>query len=160
METEGDGSWPYGLRPEADLTGAFKEELQDITVNAPCEPNPDGSVPLGDSDKVLLRWELVSLMKRAHKGSVRQIEFEEVRSRDVVVEFKYPRPGDLGGWHYRMYTGVPKHPDSTYLVWLGAGRKPDSEFDPDGWSELQTGQINASHDRFRGWLLSRYAARA
>lgn len=130
-----------------------------MTVDAPCEPNPDGSVPAGRSDKILLRQELVSLMKRAHSGAVRQIEFEEVRSGDVVVELKHPRPGNLQGWHYRIYTGVPKHPDDSYLVWLGAGRKPDVKFDPDGWSELQTGQIETSHCRFKVWLTSRFADR-
>ncbi len=102
---------------------------------------------------MLRRQEIVSLMKRAHTGSVRQQEFQEVRSGDVVVELKHPRPGNLGGWHYRVYTGVPKHPDHTYLVWLGAGRKPDSEFDPEGWGELQTGQIETSHCRFKCGLL-------
>ncbi|MCP2321368.1 hypothetical protein APR12_006759 [Nocardia amikacinitolerans] len=152
--------WPYGRRPKPDWAEEFTGELKSITINAPMDPNPDGSVPTGRSDRLLLQAELVKRMKLAHQGRVSPDEYEQVRWGDAVVELKFPRPGHEHGWHYRLYTGVPKPPDHDYLVWLGAGRKPDDQYDPEGaWRTSQTDQIDTSEQRFKVWINARFASR-
>ncbi|MGQ4617667.1 hypothetical protein [Nocardia sp. R7R-8] len=157
MSSESGGTWPYGRRPEADRSPEFAGELQDITIRAPMEPNPDGSMPSGSSDRKLLLQEIFKLMKAAHNGTVRQIDYEQVRWQDTVVELKHPRPGHDHGWHYRLYTGVPRPPYHDHLVWLGAGRKPDDQFKPGEWRVSQTAEIDASERRFKTWIIARYA---
>lgn len=150
--------WPYGRRTDHQLAHGFKPELDAITVEDE-EPSPDGSPPMSESEGILVRRELMALMRRAGEGSVRTIEYDTVRDGDVVVELKFPRPPEaptFRGWHYRLYAGVPeRYPHNGTLVWAVASRKPDEEFcTDDEWRPIQTAHINTAQKRFKVWLIS------
>ncbi|WP_433600610.1 hypothetical protein ACQPXH_01775 [Nocardia sp. CA-135953] len=154
MTSEIQGQWPYGERAPK-LHPAFKDELNRITVGDPEPTRPDGSPTPGHADRIMLRRELMTLMKAAHAGTVRDIEYEQVRDGDVVVELKFPRPGNRGGWHFRLYTGVPKAP--AVLVWVVASRKPDERWDH-GWNQIQNEHIRLAVNRFKEWITDQFAA--
>lgn len=152
MSTD-DSHWPYGVRSEQKFVREFKDEFNamieaDLTAGASRSSQPTGQI-----DRIMLRRELVALMKKASTGTILQLEYEEIREGDVLVELKFPRPGNLEGWHFRIYTGVPNGKYFNVLVWSGAGRKPESAIDEE-WAEIQTKHIEAAYERFKGWLFS------
>jgi hypothetical protein len=151
------GNRREGFVPLAEFT----EELNKITVNAEPVTEPDGSPPADMGDRILLRRELLELIYRAHgrrQPAVRDEECDVVRDGDVVAALKYPRPGHLYGWHYRLYTGLPDSPDDQLLVWLLASRKADRDFSST-WDSEQTEHINTAHGRFKSWIVTRITQR-
>ncbi|WP_194813754.1 hypothetical protein [Nocardia sp. XZ_19_385] len=156
---DGYALWPFGLRLQSDVNPGFTQELQEITVGADAAIQPDGSPAPGAVDRTLLRQELVALMKRAHRGTVREIEYEVVREGDRVVELKYPRPGNLQGWHYRLYVGAPDGRFADWLVWLVASRKPDSTLSKI-WDLIQNEHVTAAVARLKVWIVARMADRS
>jgi hypothetical protein len=123
-----------------------------ITLNAPDEPQPDGSDPLTPTERRGLLTDVMTLMAQLHRGTVRLVDYEVVRRFDTLVELKFPRPGNLGGWHYRLYAGVPRYPLEDRLIWAMATRKVDDRYSDD-WQEEQTADIDTAHGRFKAWLM-------
>jgi len=99
-----------GQRTRFVAAADFAGELNKITVNAEPAAQPDGSPPPDLPARMLLRQELLGLIKRAQHREPPQVRDEEcdvVREGDTVAELRYPRPGNLDGWHYRLYAGLP-----------------------------------------------------
>lgn len=147
--------WQFGVRPQADYANEFRPEFHAM-LNLPHGAPPDGSTPAGAADRAAIRAEVVALMAAAHQGSVRRLAYQKVRENERLVELKCPRPGSVKGWHFRLYTGAPARSHQTYLVWSGAGRKVDKDYDP-GWKAPQTQAIEDAHDRLNRWLAARLA---
>ncbi|WP_205915240.1 hypothetical protein [Prescottella equi] len=113
-----------------------------------------------------LRADLVALMLRASKGTVRlgggsdldEYEFPLITAREPVGELRHPVAGDhhIDGWQYRLYFGVP-HEESDLLVFLLPGRKMSSKFDPTGWIETQRSHIDCAKQRMSVWVTNWYA---
>ncbi|MFE2995024.1 hypothetical protein ACFXG4_08435 [Nocardia sp. NPDC059246] len=148
--------WQFGDRPESEVLPEFKTEFRDLVAAASRDSlqTPDGQPSV---EQAMFQAELLKLMKRAHSGTVREVEYDVVNHVDVVVELKHPRPGNLQGWHYRLYTGVPVRQHEKLLVWLSADRKQDVAIDP-LWKLWQNEQIRRAVSRFKAWLNSRLHA--
>ncbi len=147
--------WQFGERPRRGYCHEFQPELRAM-LSLPSGTAADGSAPAGAADLASLRAEVVALMLAAHQGSVRRIQYQKVRDRETLVELKFPRPGNLKGWHFRLYTGAPDSTDQDHLVWSAAGRKVDSLYDS-GWKQTQTDAINNAHVRLNRWVAARFA---
>ncbi|WP_157173942.1 hypothetical protein [Rhodococcus sp. JVH1] len=150
-----------GHRPKPDFVPEFGAELAEITVGA-CTPGNASAVRVAKT----IRADLVALMSRAHKGSVRrgqngdldEYEYPVSIDRDPIGELRHPTDKEkhIGTWQYRIYFGAPSE-DTDVLVWLLPGRKQSSKYDPN-WFVVQNGHIASAKDRMARWR-TEWAAR-